>query len=95
MYENIIQNVSEEQVIELYTKDQIPDITKCNELITSLQLIETSSRHLDKELHKLCFDILPVLCVLLKHPLKAVSEIIWSVNEFPINESVLIFRYVI
>jgi TATA-binding protein-associated factor len=52
------------------------DDNKTNDLITSLQTIEIAAPHLSVKLHDNLFEILPKLCVLLKHPLKAIRHLV-------------------
>lgn len=44
-----------------------------NELMICLQLIECSAPHIHADIIEQVFELLPKLCLLLKHPLKAVS----------------------
>lgn len=53
----------------------VGDVEKSNELITYLQLIEVIAPHLHNEHHAKLFSLLPHLIILLRHPLKAVSEL--------------------
>lgn len=48
----------------------LPELTACNELIISLQLIETASPHLHEALHSQLFALLPHLGFIVRHPLK-------------------------
>lgn len=51
------------------------DQQQCNDLITSLQLLEVAAPHMNVALHERLFvDMLPQLGVLITHPLKAVSN---------------------
>lgn len=43
------------------------------ELMTCLQLIECATPHIHAEIIDELFTLIPKLCLLLKHPLKAVS----------------------
>ncbi|XP_017054077.1 TATA-binding protein-associated factor 172 [Drosophila ficusphila] len=52
----------------------LPDLTACNELISSLQLIETAAPHLHAALHPQMFALLPPLGFIVCHPLKAVRH---------------------
>lgn len=52
----------------------VADADKMNELITYLQLIEIITPYLHNEHHARLFSLLPHLTILLRHPLKAVSN---------------------
>ncbi|XP_037710480.1 TATA-binding protein-associated factor 172 [Drosophila subpulchrella] len=52
----------------------LPDLGVCNELITSLQLIETAAPHLHTALHPQMFALLQPLGFIVCHPLKAVRH---------------------
>ncbi|XP_017083593.2 TATA-binding protein-associated factor 172 [Drosophila eugracilis] len=52
----------------------LPDLGACNELISSLQLIETAAPHLHAALHPQMFGLLPHLGFIVCHPLKAVRH---------------------
>ncbi|KAH8347377.1 hypothetical protein KR059_009857, partial [Drosophila kikkawai] len=52
----------------------LPELGACNELITSLQLIETAAPHLHTALHSQMFDLLSPLGYIVRHPLKAVRH---------------------
>lgn len=45
-----------------------------NNIMTSLQLLEVSAPYLHEKLHEPLFDVLPKLCLLLQHPLKAIRH---------------------
>lgn len=45
-----------------------------NNILTALQLIEVAAPHLHQNLHKSLFDVLPMICLLLQHPLKAIRH---------------------
>ncbi|EDS39763.1 TATA-binding protein-associated factor 172 [Culex quinquefasciatus] len=47
-----------------------------NEFMTSLQLIEVSARHIHRSLHEKLFELLPKLCLLLRHPLKSIRHMV-------------------
>ena len=49
------------------------DQLQCNELMTSLQLLEIAGPHLHACMHERLFEMLPQLGLLITHPLKAVS----------------------
>ncbi|KAH8311233.1 hypothetical protein KR044_005137, partial [Drosophila immigrans] len=52
----------------------LPDLTACNELISSLQLIETAAPHLHAALHPQLFALLPQLGCIVRHPLKVLRH---------------------
>ncbi|KAH8359116.1 hypothetical protein KR093_004461, partial [Drosophila rubida] len=52
----------------------LPDLTACNELISSLQLIETAAPHLHAALHAQLFSLLPQLGCIVRHPLKVLRH---------------------
>ncbi|ALC46880.1 Hel89B [Drosophila busckii] len=52
----------------------LPELNACNELIGSLQLIETAAPHLHAELHAQLFSLLPQLGFIVRHPLKALRH---------------------
>ncbi|XP_016952601.1 TATA-binding protein-associated factor 172 [Drosophila biarmipes] len=52
----------------------LPDLGVCNELISSLQLIETAAPHLHAALHPQMFALLQPLGFIVCHPLKAVRH---------------------
>uniref|UniRef100_A0AAG5D4I1 TATA-binding protein-associated factor 172 n=1 Tax=Anopheles atroparvus TaxID=41427 RepID=A0AAG5D4I1_ANOAO len=47
-----------------------------NDFMTSLQLLEVAAPFLDASLHDELFKLLPKLCLLLRHPLKAVRHMV-------------------
>uniref|UniRef100_A0A182SC65 Mot1 central domain-containing protein n=1 Tax=Anopheles maculatus TaxID=74869 RepID=A0A182SC65_9DIPT len=47
-----------------------------NDFMTSLQLLEVSAPYLNVSLHKQLFELLPKLCLLLRHPLKGVRHMV-------------------
>ncbi|XP_053670942.1 TATA-binding protein-associated factor 172, partial [Anopheles nili] len=47
-----------------------------NDFMTSLQLVEVAAPYLDVSLHPQVFELLPKLCLLLRHPLKAVRHMV-------------------
>ncbi|KFB40634.1 hypothetical protein ZHAS_00008156 [Anopheles sinensis] len=47
-----------------------------NDFMTSLQLLEVAAPFLDASLHAELFKLLPKLCLLLRHPLKAVRHMV-------------------
>ncbi|XP_017968444.1 TATA-binding protein-associated factor 172 isoform X2 [Drosophila navojoa] len=52
----------------------LPELTSCNELISSLQLIETAAPHLHVALHEQLFALLPHLGFIVRHPLKVLRH---------------------
>ncbi|XP_030571799.1 TATA-binding protein-associated factor 172 [Drosophila novamexicana] len=52
----------------------LPELTPCNDLISSLQLIETAAPHLHVALHEQLFALLPHLGFILRHPLKVLRH---------------------
>lgn len=50
------------------------DQEETNNVMTSLQLLEVSAPHFHVNLHNLLFEVLPKLCLLIQHPLKAVRH---------------------
>ncbi|XP_043653491.1 TATA-binding protein-associated factor 172 [Drosophila teissieri] len=52
----------------------LPDLGVCNELVSSMQLIETAAPHLHVALHPQMFSLLPSLGFVVCHPLKAVRH---------------------
>lgn len=68
MFDKLQQFVanSEEKTLD----STLPELAQCNELISSLQLIETASPHLHETLHGHLFDLLPHLGFIVRHPLK-------------------------
>lgn len=50
------------------------DVIQCNNLTTSLQLIETAAPHMHKDFHTVLFQMLDRLGILIAHPLKAVRK---------------------
>ncbi|XP_016996631.3 TATA-binding protein-associated factor 172 [Drosophila takahashii] len=52
----------------------LPDLAVCNELVSSLQLIETAAPHLHAALHPQMFALLPPLGFIVCHPLKAIRH---------------------
>lgn len=59
--------------IQRLTLEKIPE-DETNNIMISLQLLEIAAPHLHKDLHKLLFESLPKLCLLIQHPLKAVRH---------------------
>uniref|UniRef100_A0A182M311 TATA-binding protein-associated factor 172 n=1 Tax=Anopheles culicifacies TaxID=139723 RepID=A0A182M311_9DIPT len=47
-----------------------------NDFMTSLQLLEVAAPYLNASLHKELFELLPKLCLLLRHPLKGVRHMV-------------------
>uniref|UniRef100_A0A182VQT4 TATA-binding protein-associated factor 172 n=1 Tax=Anopheles minimus TaxID=112268 RepID=A0A182VQT4_9DIPT len=47
-----------------------------NDFMTSLQLLEVAAPYLNVSLHKELFELLPKLCLLLRHPLKGVRHMV-------------------
>ncbi|XP_053667652.1 TATA-binding protein-associated factor 172 [Anopheles marshallii] len=47
-----------------------------NDFMTSLQLLEVSAPYLNASLHKELFELLPKLCLLLRHPLKGIRHMV-------------------
>uniref|UniRef100_A0A182N4Z9 TATA-binding protein-associated factor 172 n=1 Tax=Anopheles dirus TaxID=7168 RepID=A0A182N4Z9_9DIPT len=47
-----------------------------NDFMTSLQLLEIAAPFLDRTLHGQLFELLPKLCLLLRHPLKGVRHMV-------------------
>ncbi|XP_017119000.1 TATA-binding protein-associated factor 172 [Drosophila elegans] len=52
----------------------LPDLGACNELVSSLQLIETAAPHLHAALHPQMFALLTPLGFIVCHPLKAIRH---------------------
>lgn len=52
----------------------IIDVGQTNDLMTSLQLLETAAPHVHCDLHDKLFELLPWLGSLIAHPFKAVSK---------------------
>lgn len=52
----------------------LPELTSCNDLISSLQLIETAAPHLHVALHEQLFALLPHLGFIVRHPLKVLRH---------------------
>ncbi|KAI8045264.1 TATA-binding protein-associated factor 172 [Drosophila gunungcola] len=52
----------------------LPDLGACNELVSSLQLIETAAPHLHAALHPQMFALLSPLGFIVCHPLKAIRH---------------------
>ncbi|XP_032595951.1 TATA-binding protein-associated factor 172 [Drosophila grimshawi] len=52
----------------------LPDLAACNELISSMQLIETAAPHLHASLHGELFALLPHLGFVVRHPLKVLRH---------------------
>uniref|UniRef100_A0A1A9V2J1 TATA-binding protein-associated factor 172 n=1 Tax=Glossina austeni TaxID=7395 RepID=A0A1A9V2J1_GLOAU len=50
------------------------DVIQCNNLTTSLQLIETAAPHMHKDFHAVLFQMLNRLGILIAHPLKAIRH---------------------
>lgn len=59
----------------------VGDVEKSNELITYLQLIEVIAPHLHSDHHAKLFSLLPHLIILLRHPLKAVSDLFEFITQ--------------
>lgn len=72
MYSHL-QKVDEDWIVEISKKLLNQDET--NDILTSLQLIEVAAPSLSPKLHKTLFQLLPKLCILLKHPLKAIRSL--------------------
>lgn len=53
--------------------DEIIDVVECNDLVTTLQLLETAGPFLHNSLHELLFQLLDALGITACHPLKSVS----------------------
>uniref|UniRef100_A0A2M4A2S2 Putative chromatin remodeling complex wstf-iswi small subunit n=1 Tax=Anopheles triannulatus TaxID=58253 RepID=A0A2M4A2S2_9DIPT len=47
-----------------------------NDFMTSLQLLEVAAPFIDASLHRSLFELLPKLCLLLRHPLKAIRHMV-------------------
>ncbi|XP_050083942.1 TATA-binding protein-associated factor 172 [Anopheles aquasalis] len=47
-----------------------------NDFMTSLQLLEVAAPFIDTSLHRNLFELLPKLCLLLRHPLKAIRHMV-------------------
>ncbi|XP_049535166.1 TATA-binding protein-associated factor 172 [Anopheles darlingi] len=47
-----------------------------NDFMTSLQLLEVAAPFIDTSLHRSLFELLPKLCLLLRHPLKAIRHMV-------------------
>lgn len=52
----------------------LPELTTCNDLISSMQLIETAAPHLNAALHEQLFALLPHLGFIVRHPLKVLRH---------------------
>lgn len=52
----------------------LPELSACNEVLTSLQLIETAAPHLHEALHVQLFALLPHLGFIVRHPLKVLRH---------------------
>ncbi|KAL7730918.1 hypothetical protein ACLKA6_014161 [Drosophila palustris] len=67
-----------EQFVESVDTDvlvsTLPELTACNELIMSMQLIETAAPHLHESLHSQLFALLPQLGFVVRHPLKVLRH---------------------
>lgn len=74
MTEKIITKVDESYIDRL--SRQIVNQEDTNDFMTSLQLIEIASRHIDQALHDQLFQLLPKLCLLLRHPLKSIRHMV-------------------
>ncbi|XP_053692985.1 TATA-binding protein-associated factor 172 [Sabethes cyaneus] len=74
MMDKIVSNVTEGYIDKISRTIVQPDET--NDFVTSLQLIEVAARHIDPALHGQLFQLLPKLCLLLRHPLKAVRHMV-------------------
>lgn len=59
--------------IQKLTREKIQQEETIN-IVTSLQLLEVSSTHFHKDLHKSLFGSLTKLCLLIQHPLKAIRH---------------------
>ncbi|KXJ74274.1 hypothetical protein RP20_CCG014039 [Aedes albopictus] len=74
MTEQITIKVDESYVDQLGR--QIVNQEDTNDFMTSLQLIEVAARHIDQALHDQLFQLLPKLCLLLRHPLKSIRHMV-------------------
>ncbi|XP_055541530.1 TATA-binding protein-associated factor 172 [Wyeomyia smithii] len=74
MMDKIISKVTEEYIDKI-SRTIVPQ-DETNDFVTSLQLNEVAARHIDPALHDQLFQLLPKLCLLLRHPLKAVRHMV-------------------
>lgn len=68
--------ITEADICDMYRLglEQKPvDFSMAMEVMTCLQLIETSAPYIHADIIDQVFALLPTFCLLLKHPLKAVS----------------------
>ncbi|XP_035893107.1 LOW QUALITY PROTEIN: TATA-binding protein-associated factor 172-like [Anopheles stephensi] len=70
-----IQSRVDEPYIDRLSLDVIAQ-DETNDFMTSLQLLEVSAPFLHVSLHKQLFELLPKLCLLLRHPLKGVRRMV-------------------
>ncbi|KAH8417214.1 hypothetical protein KR222_006412, partial [Zaprionus bogoriensis] len=72
MFEKLDQFVAGTDELTLISA--LPELAACNELISSLQLIETAAPHLHEGLHEQLFALLPHLGFVVRHPLKVLRH---------------------
>uniref|UniRef100_A0A182JX29 TATA-binding protein-associated factor 172 n=1 Tax=Anopheles christyi TaxID=43041 RepID=A0A182JX29_9DIPT len=70
-----IQSRVDEPYVERLSLDVIAQ-DETNDFMTSLQLLEVAAPFLCAALHKELFELLPKLCLLLRHPLKGVRHMV-------------------
>ena len=59
--------------IQQLTREQI-DQEETNNILTSLQLLEVTAKHIHVSLHKVLFEAMPNVCLLLQHPMKTIRH---------------------
>ncbi|XP_058823909.1 TATA-binding protein-associated factor 172 [Topomyia yanbarensis] len=74
MMDKIVSRVNEGYIDRLTR--EIVGQEDTNDFVTSLQLIEVAARHIDPALHDQFFQLLPKLCLLLRHPLKSIRHMV-------------------
>uniref|UniRef100_A0A182P5N4 TATA-binding protein-associated factor 172 n=1 Tax=Anopheles epiroticus TaxID=199890 RepID=A0A182P5N4_9DIPT len=70
-----IQSRVDEPFVDRLALDVIAQ-DETNDFMTSLQLLEVAAPFLHDSLHKELFELLPKLCLLLRHPLKGVRHMV-------------------
>ncbi|EAA01172.6 TATA-binding protein-associated factor 172 [Anopheles arabiensis] len=70
-----LQSRVDEPYVERLAQDVIAQ-DETNDFMTALQLLEVAAPYLHAALHRELFELLPKLCLLLRHPLKGVRHMV-------------------
>lgn len=69
---SMIMKIDEQYIRQMF--HQIIPKEETNNILISLQLLESATQHLHKDLHEEVFNCLPKICLLIQHPMKAIRH---------------------